>query len=376
MTQAKHNRTALMLSGGGARAAYEAGVLKALRELLPEPDCSPFSIYCGTSGGALNAAGLALATENFATAVEALIGFWSAIEPEQVFHATPWHVALLGCLTGTRSRPLFDNAPLAQTLSSMLNFDRLEDTIGRQAVRALCITCSGYASGQSVSFFQGRPDLDPWQGARRVGAHVALNVTHVLASMAAPILFPAAKLNREYFCDGSMRQCAPLSPAIRLGADRIMVVATARVPTERGSETLERLPSDRHPGFAETIAHLFAGFGADGLAQDVGRLGEVNRLLARIPEDVRTPGLRPLRHIDLLVVQPSQSLNALAMDCVADLPGRVRSRLRSLGATGDENAAHLFSYLLFQRTYTQKLLDLGYRDAMTRSGEIADFFRC
>lgn len=369
----KHNRTALVLTGGGARAAYEAGVLKALRELLPNPESSPFSIYCGTSGGALNAAGLALSAGNFAAAIDTLVGLWSGIEVGQVFRAPPWGTDLVSRLTGTRRRSLFDSAPLAQTLASILDFDRLEAAIASRTLRALCVTCSGLSSGQSVSFFQGRPDLDPWRSLGRVGAHVALNATHVLASMAAPVLFPAVKLNREYFVDGSTRQCAPLSPAIRLGADRILAVATARVTAGNEPDAGERLPSDRRPGLGESLGHLVAGHGADGLACDLARLGEANRLLARIPEGARKPGGRPLRHIDMLVVQPSRSLDTLAAACADNLPARVTSRLRSLGIRGDESVGPWHGHLLFHRAYTGELVELGFCDAMARSGEIVDF---
>lgn len=374
MTQGRYNRTALVLSGGGARCAYEAGVLKALREVLPQPERSPFSIYCGASGGAFNAASLALAADDFGAGVDALVAFWSAIRAEQVYKATSWNAAVVGWLPGVRPQALFDNSPLMELLSTKLDFDRIETAVSRHSLRALCITCSGYASGQSVSFFQGRPDLDPWQSRQRGGAHVKLTGTHVLASMAAPFLFPAVKLHREYFGDGCVREPAPLSPAVHLGADRIMVIASGGMPSGDGSDAGDRPQVDHCPSLADTVGHILSGFGADSLLADIERMAQVNRLLARIPEDVRQREGLPWRPIDLLVVEPSRRLDLLAVDCVGELPWATRALLRSVGATTD-SVGPLTSYLLFEAVYTQKLIDLGYRDAISRRGEIADFVR-
>ena len=243
-------RTALVVSGGGARAAYEVGVLKALRQMLPQPQASPFSIYCGVSGGAINAASLAIGADDFGAGVDALEAFWSDLHAGAVYRADPWSVSVsgghwlaalsVGWLFGLAPRGLLDNDPLQRRLAGQLDFRNLKTVIASQALRALSITCSGYGSGQCVSFFQGRADLEPWQRVQRVGAHVALNIGHVMASMAVPFLFPAVKLHREYFGDGAMRELAPLSPAVRLGAERILVIGSGRMAAGEGDRSLSK----------------------------------------------------------------------------------------------------------------------------------------
>ncbi len=370
--------TALVVSGGGARAAYEVGVLKALRELVPRHGRSPFSIYCGISGGSINAAGLALAADDFGAGVDRLVAFWSGLHAGDVYRADPlgvavsggrWLAALTaGWLFGRGPRALFDNAPLQPLLAKHLEFPKFDQAVARHSLRALSITCSGYASGQCVSFFQGRADLEPWHRPQRAGAHVALGVDHVVASMAAPFLFPAKKLHREYFGDGAMRELAPLSPAVHLGADRILVIGTGRM----ADEDSERWRSHGRPTLAETAGHVLAGIYVDRVTSDIERMSQVNRLAARIPADVREREGLPWRPIDLMVVQPTERLDTLAATLLDELPWAVRMLLRGMGVRKDSGGA-LLSYLMFEAAYTRKLIDLGYRDAMAQRGELSVF---
>ncbi len=378
MKTAPESRTALVASGGGARAAYEVGVLRAVRQMMPEPLVNPFSIYCGVSGGAINATRLALDADDFSAGVDALDAFWSELHAGDVYRADPGSVAIsgghwlaalsIGWLFGLAPRGLLDNSPLQRRLSAQFDFRNLKKGIASQTLRALSITCSGYGSGQCVSFFQGRADLEPWQRVQRVGAHVALNVGHLMASMAVPFLFPAVKLHREYFGDGAMRELAPLSPAVRLGAERILVIGSGRMAAGDG----DRSPSKAYPSLAETAGHVLSGLYVDSLAADIERMGQVNRLAARIPEEVRQrEGLR-WRPIDVMVIQPSERLDMLAASMVADLPWPVRTLLRGMGVR--DNAGGAFaSYLLFEARYIRYLIDLGYRDAMARRGELSAF---
>lgn len=371
-------RTALVVSGGGARAAYEVGVLKAVRQLAQQPQRSPFSIYCGVSGGALNAASLALACEDFGAGVEALESFWSNLHAGDVYRADAWGVAAsggrwlaalsAGWMFDVAPRGLLDSRPLKRLLTEQLDFQRLERAIASHSLRALSITCSGYASGQCVSFFQGRADLEPWQRVQRVGAHVSLNVRHVMASMAVPFMFSAVKLHREYFGDGAMRELAPLSPAVRLGADRIFVIGTGRMAAEDGA----RSSSKRYPSLADTAGHVLSGIYVDSLSADIERMGQINRLAAHIPAEIRQKEGLPWQPIELMVMQPSERLDVIAANMAADLPWAVRMMLRGMGA-GDDAGGAFASYLLFEASYVRTLIDLGYRDAMARSGEIASF---
>lgn len=378
MKAARFAKTALVLSGGGARAAYEVGVLKAIRELLVEPTANPFPLLCGVSGGAINASTLALAADNFAAAVADLETLWSGLRARDVYRAGPWGVAAsggrwlaalsFGWMVGIGPRALFDNGPLKDLLAARLDFGRLEGMIEHRALHALSITCSGYASGQSVSFFQGRADLEPWQRAQRVGAHVKLGPEHVLASMAVPFLFPAVKLHREFFGDGAMRELAPLSPAVRLGAERILVIGTGPLAASAN----DRPQGNRYPTLAETAGHVLAGLHQDSLSADLERMAQINSLCALVPETVRNDQRQALRPIELLVIEPSERLDQLAAQCVGALPWAARLLLRGIG-TSEASGGAFASYLLFEQAYTRRLIDLGYRDAQARRDDLRSF---
>jgi NTE family protein len=372
------NRTALVLSGGGARAAYEVGVLKALRQRAAPQQRSPFSIFCGVSGGAINATSLAIAADDFGAGVDALESFWSALHAEDVYRADPWDVAVsggrwlaalsAGWLFGSAPRGLLDNSPLERLLAEQLDFGHLEKVVASQSLRALSLTCSGYASGQCVSFFQGRADLEPWQRVQRVGAHVPLSVKHVMASLAVPFMFSAVKLHREYFGDGAMRELAPLSPAVRLGAKRILVIGTGRMAAEDGT----RSASAGYPSLAETAGHVLSGIYIDSLSADIERMEQMNRLSANIPAEVMQREELPWRPIELMVIQPSERLDVLAANMAGDLPWAVRTLLRGMGVR-DAAGGAFASYLLFEVRYIRYLIDLGYRDTLARLGEISAF---
>lgn len=371
-------KTALVLTGGGARAAYQVGVLKAIRELLPKSKTNPFPILVGTSAGAVNAAVLATHARNFAVAVEGLLEVWQNLHVDQIYRADPAGVAasawrwlgalMFGWLTHRAPRSLLDNSPLRHLLERHVNLLRLEDAIAHQALRAVSITCSGYNSGESVSFFQGRADLEPWRRSQRVGAHVKIEIDHLMASSAIPFVFPAVKLHREYFGDGSMRQLAPISPAIHLGADKILVIGAGHMAQE------DERPAEEagYPSLAQIAGHTLSSIFLDSLWMDLERMNRINQTVSMIPEERRQQNGSNLRPIDVLVISPSQRLDHLAALHSKALPWPVRAMLRGLGAMNRSGGA-LVSYLLFEPPYVQALIDLGYGDTMARKDEVRDF---
>lgn len=361
-------RTALVLGGGGARAAYEAGVLKAVRELLPDPAHNPFPIYSGTSAGTINAAVMAVRARDFGAGVDALVRLWSDIHAGDVFRADHLSMAAAGArwLFRRNPRSLFDTAPLRRLLGQAVDFEQLEPAVAAHALLALVVTCSGYASGQSVSFFQGRADLEPWNLGQRVGAHVLLGTDHLLASSALPFFFPAVRMNREFFGDGALRQRSPLSPVIHLGADRILVVGDGRM----SDEGEEREAGESYPSLGRVVGQALAGSYIDPLMADLEQAKRINRLLESLPAGTSADaGLRPLRILDLA---PSVRLDHLAAEHAGALPRPVRALLSGFGATRRDGGA-LASYLLFEPAYTRALIDLGHRDTLARADEIRQF---
>ncbi|MDP2134811.1 MAG: patatin-like phospholipase family protein [Sulfuritalea sp.] len=370
-------RTALILTGGGARAAYQVGVLKAIREFLPEPRRNPFPILCGTSAGALNAASMAVAAEDFGTGVDNLLQVWGNFSAHQVYRADAagigvagarWLSTLaLGWLTRRAPRSLLDNSPLRKLLSETLDFGRIAQAIENRALHSISITCSGYSSGQSVSFFQGRAGLETWRRSQRVGAASEISLDHLMASSAIPFIFPAVHINREWFGDGSMRQVAPVSPAIHLGADKILVIGAGRMADENA-----RPQGTVYPSLAQIAGHALSSIFLDSMAVDLERMSRINRTLSLIPESERRGNGTSLRPIEVLVIAPSQRLDHLAVRHAQSLPWAVRALLRGIGAM-NPNGGALTSYLLFEKSYTRTLIDLGYADTTARREEVRRF---
>lgn len=371
----RKSKASLVLTGGGARAAYQIGVLKAVRELLPLPERNPFPILCGTSAGAINAATLAVFADNFDAAVSSLIEVWEHFHARHVYRTDPIGVARTGArwlaalMLFSRSSPvsLLDNSPLAEMLARNLDFARVQENIDNGCLCAVSITCSGYSSGQSVSFFQGGPSVQVWERTQRVGAAMPLRLEHLLASSALPFIFPAVKINREYFGDGTMRQIAPISPALHLGADRVLVVGTGRQMTE-----VARVRSNVYPSLAQIAGHALNSIFLDSLYADIERVQRINRTISLIPKEKQEQAGLPLRPIKVLVISPSQPIERIAVRFVNELPWTIRFLLRGIGAMS-RNGSNLASYLLFERGFCRALIDLGYRDTMERREELLEF---
>ncbi len=370
------SRTALILTGGGARAAYQVGVLLAIGDLLPDARRIPFSIISGTSAGAVNALALACSAHNFRGAVQTLADLWGNITAAQIYRVDALSVVgaglrwlattLFGGLCKQTPRSLLDNTPLRRLLKRWLDFRRIERALASGALRAVSVTASGYATGESVSFFQARDDVEPWERTNRLGSRTQLTVDHVLASTAIPLIFPAVYINREYFGDGSMRQMAPISPAIHLGARKILVIGAGPLIFRA-----ERQHSRIYPTPAQIAGHVLSALFLDTLAVDIERMQRINRTLAAIPKGPREH--IPLRPITALIISPSERLDDLAARHVHALPRSLRWLLRGIGAMNRRGGA-LASYLLFERNYTQALIDLGHKDTMARAVQVRAFF--
>ncbi len=367
--------TALILPGGGARGAYQVGVLKAISELL-EGQRNPFPIICGTSAGAINAAVLASHAHEFLAGVERLEQFWRSMHCGRVYRTDAWTVLksgmrfaatlLSGGLIRTNPRAFLDNMPLRLFLQQELRLDGIQTALDQDALRAVAITASGYSSASATSYFQAQDDIKSWERTRRKGLATKLDVHHLLASAALPIIFPAERIGNEYFGDGGMRMIAPLSPAIHLGANRILVIGTRDEKPDLPPES----PAE-YPSAGEIGGYLMDTIFMDRLNADLARMKRINKTLALVPEEKRSQ--TGMINIESLVIKPSQDLRFVTQAHVHEIPRSVQVLLRTLGGWGRD--WRMASYLLFESAYCGELIDIGYADAMNSAQEIVQFLK-
>ncbi|MDP2239982.1 MAG: patatin-like phospholipase family protein [Burkholderiales bacterium] len=370
-------KVGLVMSGGGARAAYQVGVLRAISELMPRDERNPFPVICGTSAGAINAAVLAMNGSNFRRGVRELVRVWKNFSARYVYRSDPVGVLrntahwLLAALAGGglgRQTPvsLLDNAPLAELLRGRLEFSAIQAAIDAGDLDAVGVTCSGYASGQAVTFFQGAPELKPWRRARRLGIAMPIELDHLMASSALPFIFPAVRINREHFGDGSMRQVAPISPALHLGADRLLIIGVGR----QLDQSPERIKADAYPSLSHIAGHCLNSIFLDSLEVDLERLRRINRTLALIPPQVIAQNEVALRPVDFRLMSPSTALEKIAGDYAHELPRAIR--LLFYGAL-NRSGSNLLSYLLFEKSFCRALIQLGYEDTMRQKDDLMQF---
>lgn len=379
---ARKNNTALVMPGGGVRAAYQAGVLKALSEVTDGEIENPFPILCGTSAGAINAVALASHEGDFQQSCQWLQQLWLDLEHHHVYRSdwsgilrNVWRLMLSLINSGIAvGRPvaLLDNLPLKQLLREKIDFSGIGRNLQSGKLGAVCVTAMNYTEGVSVSFFQGGPENADWQRWRRQGIPTPLELRHLLASTAIPTIFPPQRIGRNYYGDGALRQLTPISPALHLGAEKVLIVSAS------GHKKTYEKPYRRihSPAFGQILGHLLNSAFVDSLETDIELLEQMNDLLQRIPgEDLRNQENRVLRPIDIEVISPSEDIDALADEYVEGLPSSIRTFLRISGGSSSDGGVNVASYLLFTEEFCQRLIELGYKDGQAEGQKILEFLK-
>jgi NTE family protein len=363
----------LVLTGGGSRSAYQIGVLLALAELWPRAR-NPFQVIVGTSAGAVAAGVLAAEAHQWRRAVEGLERVWANFRSEQVFHVDPvhmlragmhWILALAsGGLVLTPPKAMLDNSPLRHLLGAHIDFGGIRRSISRGHLRAVALCSTSYATGHSVAFYDGVEACREWSRVQRVGRRTELTLEHILSSAAIPLLFPPMRLGDEYFGDGAMRQLNPLSPAIHLGADRLLIIGV-RARQSAGVAVTRSQPMMPSPG--EIFGYMLDTLFTDQIYGDLEQLEKINELVKLAPEAAAGS-----RHVETLMLAPSVDPREIAGRHGAELPRGLRTLLRVIGGR-DSSGFQLASYLTFESGYTRELIELGYRDAMEARGALNAF---
>lgn len=376
--RARQRVNGLVLTGGGARAAYQVGVLAAVADMLPADAASPFPVIAGASAGSINALLLASRARDFHAAVRHMTALWGNLTVDKVYRTDTrtmlksvarW-LAWLTFLRSPRFAPpaLLDNSPLRHMLEAHCRMVRIQQAVDGGALDAVAVTAASYTAARSVTFFQGREGLVSWSRTRRDGVMAEINFDHLMASVALPIIFPAVRIGPAYYGDGSMRQMAPLSAPIHLGADRLLVLGM------RNEDPFEyRLPDARpeYPSFGEVAGYILDSLFMDSLYADIERLRRINELVRQLGAKPRH-GLEPLREIDVTVVVPSEDIRDIAHRHARRLPRTLKTLFRLLGANR-RRGTQLASYLIFDGAYCRELIELGYQDGLKHRAALEKF---
>ena len=370
-------KTALLLPGGGARAAYQVGVLRSMARLFPSLE---FPILMGVSAGAINTALLANNPDPFPKSVARLGEQWEALTLDQVMHAefralgtnvARWIFRLLsgGADLLPAMRGMVDTEPLRQFLHRVLEtpdgtLHGIAENVRTGRLSAVGMMTTKYPTAQSVTWVQGT-NVQPWHGLDRCGIPTTLTVEHIMASCSLPLVFPAAQLSGGWHGDGGIRLTAPLAPAVNLGADRIVAISTS---TEPGQSEANR-PTKEYPPPVTVLSVMLDSVFLDMLDSDASQLRRMNQLVTEYPKC----GELGLRRVEALIIRPSQDLGVIATEFEQELPRTLRHIVRGLGSQ-ETNRSDLIATVLFQPRFIRTMLEIGERDGIRRAGEIAAFF--
>lgn len=376
-------RIGLLLTGGGARTAYQAGVLSAVAEIVGGTHF-PYRFLSGSSAGSINAAFLASHATRWPQAAQDLCDVWHSITAERVFstEVLNWYlrgarwISWLAVPRIVKHQPdaFLDNSPLIKTLRELIDMDAIGENLSAGHFDAIGIGASSYTSGRHVTFYQAREQVSDWQSADRVALRQPLSIQHLAASSAIPFVFSPVPLQInggvEWFGDGTMRQSAPLMPLVQAGAQRILAISVS--PEERASMFARRQDSgDKPPTLAQVAGHALASVFYDALPAEIEQIERVNAALQLLKREI--PDQFPFRPMEVLAIFPSEPIENIALRHVRTLPPRVRSFLKTFGGT-ESSGMSLASYLLFEPQFTDELIDLGRRDAMAKAAQIRALF--
>lgn len=374
---------ALILTGGGARAAYQVGAIQAIAKISTFTKI-PFNILTGSSAGALNVAYLASRADDFTKASQGLWDLWDNLSPEKVYKTDSFSMTALGVKwirtlgggglygVSTGINYLLDTSPLRELLIKELYLERLPQFFFDSVLRGVSVSATNYLSGTAISFYDGQRDIIPWVRSTRLSQHTQLNTDHIFASCAIPIFFTPVLMNGIYYGDGCIRLTSPLSPAVHMGADKILAIGIRHPKSHQETIELNQVQAKSNLSVAEIGGTLMNSVFLDSLETDIERMERINSTISVMSIEHRSLIPSKLRHIPVLALQPSRDLGELAIGTLHQFPRIIRHLLRGLGAK-DNKGWDMISYLAFEKTYTRQLMDLGYLDTMKKNDLVLDF---
>ncbi len=372
------NKVGLVLPGGGARGAYQIGVLKGITEILADRAINPFSVISGTSVGAINASVIASKADSFVDAVDLLNDIWGTFQTNRVYKtdnltmfksSLHWLVTLVsGGALVKNPKSLLNNSPLRTLLMENINLDHIRSNIDEGNLEAFAITAAGYSSRKSITFFQSNKKNINWEKFRRQGVESKIGTDHLMATVALPLIFPAVKIDNEFFGDGAMRHATPLSPAIRLGAEKLLIITTDN--NKKNPDTDDR----DHPSIGEIGGYMLDALFSSGLLSDLERLDRINQIIKHSSNGLISTASKQMKHLDYCIISPSKDINLIAEEHFNEIPYSIKLLLRGLGLR-HQSRSELLSFLLFESSFTQELIKLGFQDAIEHKQHIKNIFQ-